>query len=225
VTCPSGYKCSETGMTAPAACLEGEYQDQTGQEGCIACPAGSYCDRQGLQAVSATCPSGFYCQINQVNKHEFMCSTGYYCTAGSSAAIECPTGKYCDRSMLGVAGTDCLAGYYCDDVQTTQPNPDGKTCPRGKYCPANTITPNDCAIGTYNNKLGASTAAECLACPQGKLCDELGLVEPKDNCPATKYCTGNTQFDCTQGNYCPAGYDYQIACQPGTYQNTVAQDS
>lgn len=58
----------------------------------------------------------------------------------------------------------------------------------------------------------------------GKICDELGLVEPKNNCPATKYCTnGNTQNDCTKGNYCPAGYDYQIKCQPGTYQDEIAK--
>lgn len=211
-------------MTAPAACLAGEYQTATGQTVCLACTAGSYCDRQGLSAVSGTCPAGFYCPLNQVNFHEFMCAVGYYCTAGSSDATSCETGKYCDRSMLGTAPNDCLAGYYCDETQTTEPNPDGKTCPRGHYCPAGASNPTECAIGTYNGKLGSDASDDCLACPQGKICDELALVEPKDDCPATKYCTnGNTQTDCDQGHYCPAGYDYQIACQPGTYQNLTAQ--
>lgn len=108
-------------------------------------------------------------------------------------------------------------------MQTTQPNPSGKTCPRGSYCPAGSTTFTKCAIGTFNEKLGTSTVSDCLACPDGKICDELGLVSPKDTCPATKYCTGSTQNDCTQGNYCPLGYDFQIACQPGTYQNLTAQ--
>jgi len=51
----------------------------------------------------------------------------------------------------------------------------------------------------------------------------LGQIEPKDTCPATKYCVLNVQYDCTKGNFCPAGYDYQIKCQPGTYQNQTAQ--
>ncbi len=224
VACPKGYKCAETGMTAPAACLKGQYQDVVGQETCKACPAGSYCDRQGLQAVSGTCPAGFYCQASHVNMHEFMCSVGYYCTSGSTAAVNCPKGKYCHRSMLGTAGTNCLAGYYCDDFKLTQPNPDGKTCTRGYYCPAGSISPTACGVGTYNNKLGADDSTDCLACPLGKICDETALVEPKDTCPATKYCSnGNTKLDCTQGHYCPAGYDYQIKCQPGSYQDLTAQ--
>jgi hypothetical protein len=156
-------------MTAPAACLAGEYQTATGQTVCLACTAGSYCDRQGLSAVSGTCPAGFYCPLNQVNFHEFMCAVGYYCTAGSSDATSCETGKYCDRSMLGTAPNDCLAGYYCDETQTTEPNPDGKTCPRGHYCPAGASNPTECAIGTYNGKLGSDASDDCLACPQGKI--------------------------------------------------------
>jgi len=152
-------------MTAPAACLKGWYQDLTGQEDCKACPAGSYCDRQGLIAVSATCPAGFYCPLNQVNKHEFMCLAGYTCAAGSSTATPCPKGKYCHLSTLT---TDCLAGYYCDEFQTKQPNPAGKTCPRGNYCAAGSINPTQCPVGKYNNKLGSSSLAECLDCPQGK---------------------------------------------------------
>jgi hypothetical protein len=93
-TCPTGYACPDAQMTAPAACLPGEYQDETGKLVCKVCPAGSYCDRQGLSAVSGSCPAGFYCPANQVNPHEFMCSIGTYCVAGSSAETPCPVGKY-----------------------------------------------------------------------------------------------------------------------------------
>lgn len=212
-------------MTAPAACLAGEYQDNTGSTACIACPAGKYCDRQGLSAISGSCPAGFYCRINQVNFHEFMCPLGYSCLVDSTDPTECPVGKYCDRERLGVAPNDCLAGYYCDETQSTEPNPSGKTCPRGSYCPAGSTNFVQCAIGTYNEKLGSSSSSDCLNCPDGKICDELGLVSPKDTCPATQYCTGSTPADCTLGHYCPAGFDYPIACQPGTFQNQTAQDT
>ena len=224
-TCPAGYACAETGMTAPAACLKGEYQDLTGQTSCKACPAGSYCDRQALAAVSGTCPGGFYCPANQVDKNGFMCSSGKYCPAGSSAETSCETGKYCDRSALDISPNDCLAGYYCDELETNDPTPSGKQCPRGKYCVVGSSAPVDCPTGTYNNKLGASNDSFCLACPDGRLCNSPGQVEPLGNCTATQYCIGNATFDCPVGHFCPAGYDYQLKCQPGTYQDQTAQST
>lgn len=152
-----------------------------------------------------------------------MCSVGFYCVLGSSDAVECETGKYCDRSMLGTLPNDCLAGYYCDEVQTSAPNPDGKICPRGSYCITGSSNFVQCSIKTFNEKLGSSSISYCLPCRKGKICDELGLVSPKDTCPATKFCIGSILIDCTVGHFCPLGYDLQIACQPGTYQNLIAQ--
>jgi hypothetical protein len=226
VTCPAGYKCPDTGMTAPAACLKGEYQSATGQEACLPCPAGKYCDRQGLSAVSGDCPQGFYCPVGSTNKHAYMCGPGFYCPAASAAAVPCEAGNYWEQSALGAVSGPCQAGYYCDETETKEKNPSGKQCPRGKYCAQGVSAPTDCPIGKYNNKLGADAAADCLECPLGKVWDELGQIEPKSNCPATKYCTSDgTQHDWDIGYFCPAGYDYKIKCQPGTYQDQTAQST
>ena len=202
------------------------YQDQTGQQAWVAWPAGSYWDRQGLQAVSGSCPAGFYCLINQKNYFSNMCKTGYSWPLGSSSTTSWAKGKYWDRSMLGTSGTNCLGGYYWDEFQITAPNPSGKTCPRGYYWQAGSINPTPCAIGTYNNKLGSLSSADWLSCPYGKLWDESALVEPKSTWPATKYWTnGSTQNNWDKGYYWPAGYDYEIKWQPGTYQDLTTQST
>ena len=134
--------------------------------------------------------------------------------------------RHQDGSMFGVAGTDWLAGYYCNQLQITSPNPSGATCTRGYYWPAGTINPQACGIGTYNNKLGSAASTDWVACPLGKLWDESALVEPKSTCPATKYWSnGNTQTNWDKGYYWPAGYDYEIKWQPGTYQDQTTQST
>lgn len=71
VTCPAGYSCPSASMTAPAACLEGNYQSGTGQITCIQCPAGSYCSSIALTAVTGVCPAGYYCAAGSINPMGF----------------------------------------------------------------------------------------------------------------------------------------------------------
>ena len=43
----------------------------------------------------------------------------------------------------------------------------GDVCPAGKYCPLGTVTPLECAAGTYANETGLS---QCHQCPAGYYC-------------------------------------------------------
>jgi hypothetical protein len=68
-----------------------------------------------------------------------------------------------------------MAGYYCTG-KATIPNPrDGTTgniCDFGKYCEIGASGGVDCAIGTYQNLLGAGAPTDCLNCPIGKKCEK-----------------------------------------------------
>ena len=55
------------------------------------------------------------------------------------------------------------AGYFCP----TGSNVDSEViCPIGKHCPTQSVTPVDCAAGTYTDVEGQW---ECTTCPEGKI--------------------------------------------------------
>lgn len=213
-------------MTAPVACLKGEYQDTTGQQTCKVCTLGKYCDRQGLAAVSGDCPAGYYCPAGTSNPMSNLCPAGTFCAAGSSAVTPCPSGKYCQESGLAAVSGDCEAGYFCSGTGETVKNPSSKMCSKGNYCPAGSTAETPCPTLKYNDKLGASVLADCMVCPPGKQCTPTGVINPASTCAAGKYCpAGAAPVDCEVGYYCPANLDYKIRCQPGSYQDATAQST
>ena len=90
----------------------------------------------------------------------------------------------------------CAAGYYCGkgsftdkptyamDTATENYGP----CPKGNYCPANSVTPTKCPIGTYSNGIGNTNINDCLPCDPGYYCATQGLSLPTGLCDPGYVC-------------------------------------
>ena len=89
-----------------------------------------------------------------------------------------------------------------------------RQCPKGHICPAQSVTPTPCYVGTYNPKLQKSKSADCIDCPVGAFCDDRGVVDYK-------------QYACPPGHYCPDTRQIRdpISCAPGYYRNATSADS
>ena len=248
--CDAGKYCSVlTGLMAD--CLTGYYQPNKGQGTCIGCHAGMLCTDAGYPANLAlrpvVCPAGKYClaQTSSSNNGSLNCPAGYYSAMVGLGAIsectQCPPGKYC-AGGLGQPSGNCDAGYFCPKGQSTKTfaadykfgGTAGGKCPKGHYCTAGTLAPIPCPVGTYNDDTGKSKSTDCVNCPGGYYCDEVGLtnaiIKSRNKvCDAGYYCTGKattpTPIDgttgniCTKGHYCPEGATAVTKCAAGTYNH------
>ena len=69
-----------------------------------------------------------------------------YCAEGSAAPLPCPGGTHKDVSLTVMTSVaDCVI------------------CPTGTFCSVGSETPTDCAPGTFNDQLNASTCVNCVA--------------------------------------------------------------
>ena len=59
---------------------------------------------------------------------------------------------------------------------------DANICPEGHYCPLGTANPEPCPKGTYSNGTGLQSVDECVDCPAGEFCAEVGLIETNGPC-------------------------------------------
>ncbi|CAD7965440.1 unnamed protein product [Amoebophrya sp. A25] len=99
----------------------------------------------------------------------------------------CPAGSYCrhkDSLNYGYRVVPCPVGHNCEHVGNAEPMPcrpgqyqsyEGshqcRECPKGFYCPnGRQVTP--------------------LRCPNGWMCDEIGLMMPYRRCPRGHICLG-----------------------------------
>ncbi|MGH0182776.1 UNVERIFIED_CONTAM: hypothetical protein FKN15_010830 [Acipenser sinensis] len=130
----------------------------------------------------------------------------------------------------------CLPGYYCqggavDAVpQGSAVFPKNGPCPLGHYCPAATLTPVPCPLGSIKNTTGGSSLASCLPCPAGHYCASEGLSMPSGHCSAGFYCPSAftsispNAFLCPKGHHCPPGSAHAHPCPTGEYQPNPGSD-
>ena len=110
-------------------------------------------------------------------------------------------------------------------------------CTAGHYCPAGTIKPYSCPVGTFNPTVGSSSGGACLPCTGGKYCGTEALTAESGSCAEGYFCISNAPAEspvqnltvlgttpavskfglCPQGYYCPAGTTTPIACPAGYY--------
>jgi hypothetical protein len=65
----------------------------------------------------------------------------------------------------------------------------------GYYCPAGTVSPLPCPIGTYGDAIQLSLATECKPCPAGKYCNQMALTTAdlvNKDCHAGYICLGSS---------------------------------
>jgi hypothetical protein len=207
--CSFGY-CPE-GSSAPTLCPDGFYSTEetpkmAAEDECLYCPHSYYCSdgyKQGL------CDAGYFCDYGASlrNDPSKLCAIGHYCPAGTDYPIRCDEGKY--NAVQGATDvsycTECLPGWYCMKNDSVM-----RICPKGHFCPEKSIYPTPCFKGTYNNEKGVSNSIECLDCPKGSFCDDIGIDD-------------YLRFPCPVGHYCdvPKQKKDPIKCPAGTYRNAT----
>lgn len=222
--CILGRKCDATGLSSPGDCPIGYYCDSVGISLTeVAVAVGGTATIAGRPKP---CTPGHYCPINSASEIECSlgtfqpdyqqslcqpCNPGFLCSfRGLSEESLCPAGFYCvnNLSSLCPPGYYCLTGTSTKDFTSnvvTRPLP----CSPGTFCaggnsqllPSAVIStsPIYCKPGTYN---GSSSASQCLDCPAGKSCNQVGTVTPV-NCPPGTYREAGTRpLDCL---HCPEG--------------------
>ncbi|CAK8677709.1 unnamed protein product [Clavelina lepadiformis] len=267
-TCPAGYYCpAGTQYAKQYPCSSGSYSNMTGNvrwEDCddcieghyctagleapIACPPGTFNDASGSKAsdACASCDAGYYCPDNGTIT-PVPCGKGMYSGFGLSECLICPAGYYCDDDTTTNAvlqNKTCPEGMHCDNGTVQAPDLFDFSCPAGFYCLRGSTEPypQPCPVGTYSDKTGLKTSAECTPCTEGFYCDVTNLTAPAGDCPPGYYCitgTGDSNSHpcsrgtflngssaissdscttCTSGYYCPdMGTSEPIPCPKGHY--------
>ena len=188
-TCPGGHFCSN-GSSYYKVCNSGTYCP-TGSASPTICPPGQYCPANAF--VPILCPETYYCPLGASRPmpcslgtycpagtvYPIPCPLGYKAVDNTnhthhvlaslqSACVKCPAGYYgTDPNRLNCSlGT---AGYYfigasTSDKPTNFTAERGSICPKGTYCPAGSVAPTHCPPGSYQPKMGATSALSCILC-------------------------------------------------------------
>ena len=232
--CPVGHYCP-LGTINGQACPPGTYQPLERAESpddCKLCDAGYYCEGHGNEKPTGPCQPGYFCPEGQKvsNPIDNICPVGYFCTEGTMEAMLCQNGTY--QNEIGQAVCKiCPAGFVCNTEQKPSTYFNETICPKGHYCPPGCLIPVPCPYGTYNSHEGRGDVLECLECPGGYICDEMGLGIYSKPCPKGYFCIrgAGTDIDkanssanfgvCPSGHYCPMSTVYPLKCPTGTFAN------
>jgi hypothetical protein len=224
--CPPGFFCPDAATTVA--------------EKVQTCTQGYYCHANTV--TPTICPQGFYCP--EGTAMPIPCQRGYY---GGSTGLytstctgPCNAGYYCGfelsptiyNSGYGTCINNDNTYYYGSHgcwQGSTDASPSTQVCGAGTYCPAGSLFPTLCPIGTYNTNTPRHAVTDCVDCDAGDYCYERGLTGPGTDCKGGYYCpTGSDESsaeECPAGAYCPAGSSTFTKCIPGTYQTNEVQQS
>ena len=246
IDCPAGSYCG-INSTEPEPCPAGKYGTKSNvasATACTDCPGGKYCLSGTTNGVngSGPCAPGYYCVGGAVTPTPNdgvtgdACDNGYFCTEGSVEPQPCRGGQYCVGQPNVTLG-NCSSGFYCTSASSS-PKPialknfDGDIvadeCWEGFYCPEASISPRACPAGTYNDNRGATSVANCTACPEGFYCPLRGNTSSSAiPCPARFYCPAGTaqpyEYSCPPGHYCPGNNSAPLPCGDGLFQDMPQQ--
>ena len=147
-TCPAGTYSLVTGLVSTDECIE--------------CAPGKYCPDNSNGITD--CPTGYYCPGNLISVPtgtDNQCTAGHYCPGGTAVEILCEPGYY--QSGVGATEcTECDVGSYCPDSGMDAPT-DCTSAFTDWYCPAGSIQPAKCPIGTF----AEDDTQSCTTCPMG----------------------------------------------------------
>ena len=255
IECPPGHYCPQgTSTYLSYPCPSGTYNNYTGAadvDDCTPCTPGEFCPTSGLFSPIGPCNEGYYCTSGSSTSSPLditincehvidgnfdicvnssilgvgdICPLGHFCPLGSVLPSPCSAGMYCPLTMLSEPVGSCSSGYFCSGASTT---PEQHPCPEGHYCPAGSGYPQPCRRGTYSNSTLNHNESNCLSCPSGMYCNEVGAVVPTGLCTGGYFCPASRldmadpappDYICPRGHYCPMGSSLPIICNAGTYQ-------
>lgn len=136
------------------------------------------------------CPKGHRCPVGSTQ--EVPCEPGTYSPAlGAAFCRTCPRGTLC-ASTATQEPSICPAGEYGGNIQLPPEEKKKKHNPKRTYneralfswgylCPAGTVLPQPCPLGTFSNQTGAHSFSVCMPCPSGRYCGSLGSSIPQGN--------------------------------------------
>lgn len=231
-SCPRGYSCPSSVLTAPKQCDSGYYQDLEEQGTCKLCDSGYYCTNTNSQAPESRtiCTLGNRCP--SMSTKPTKCPVGtYQDKTGQTDCKNCPIGTY--NNQLGRSSCKiCESGFMCaeEGISTNK-----LLCPDGYYCgigtnmnkpecdinfksdnkteiypiPCNTGT--QCQGGSGTFKLcglrmynGETCQSSCKFCPNGTTCTTTGMSKP-ELCKEGYACYDFASVLCKAGHYCLEG--------------------
>ena len=206
--CPPGQYCPAN-VTVPILCPE-TYFCPLGARKPSPCTLGTYCPAGTVYPIP--CPLGFKAVDNTNHTHHVLASLKLAC-------VQCPAGYYgTDPHRLNCSvGT---AGYYfvgaaTSDRPTNITAQKGAICPKGTYCPAGSVAPIHCLPGTYQPKLGATSASACILCEANYYQGGNGS-ESCFKCSSSSFSkAGSTACSCIGQNRVFQPSDGWCICRPG----------
>lgn len=196
--CTAGHYCPR-GSMLPLPCPEGTFSTSRGNINdtvCQHCTPGFICSTKGLDRPNEECPTGYFCMVG-TSFVGHLCPPGYYCPSGSPLPLPCEAGSF--QPSHGQADCiKCIEGHYCDPSRAASniSNCDNDLalpqvgtispllCPVGHFClpGTETLTQNPCPRGTFSNTTGLCSISQCLLCPPGMYCADVGLAKPSGLC-------------------------------------------
>ncbi|CDW71824.1 gcc2 and gcc3 domain-containing protein [Stylonychia lemnae] len=220
--CPAGYYCP-LGSSSPLACPAGTFNSLTQKDAlsdCLNCTSKFYCADAATVTPTLKCPAGYYCPGGSSTGVENICPIGSKCPLGQDQPIACSgTTEYQDEQGKSTCKT-CVSGYYCNNTHIIKCQPQKEYI--SYYCPGSTNRNKQlCPPGTFTNKDGAASLADCVHCPPGKYCpNDVSTQRKIIDCPEGYYCLRGTYTNytlCPVGFYCPLGTNAPIPCKAGMY--------
>ena len=249
--CAPGHYCTK-GSNNSTPCPLGTFSEDSLNQNissCLSCPNGMFCNELGIATPSGACSEGYFCSENRLDftsptPHDFICPRGHFCPERSSTPLLCESGSY----QPNEGQSDCLVcppGLFCNQNNGVTAVTTPQECPQGYYCPSGTgFTFRPCPAGSYSNRTGLESEADCEMCPPGLYCEGIALTEPSGFCFPGYFCTGCSHSptpnnftisenendtngliwtgngECPNGFYCPQGSRVPIACPQGTFSQT-----
>ncbi|CAE7406227.1 unnamed protein product [Symbiodinium sp. CCMP2592] len=153
--CPPGYFTPQANMRQCLECDSGRYAGEEGTSRCISCPAGRYAPSPA-RTECRDCPPGRFTSLPQAIE-----------------CLECPSGRFTPSTSNWTECRNCLPGRFAKAPGLTECD----ACPTGRAAPEESRSCEECDVGRYSKKDGASM---CKFCKPGHMQNKRGRSSCKD---------------------------------------------
>eukprot|EP00439_Symbiodinium_sp_Y106_P043689 s2197_g5.t1 len=153
--CPPGYFTPQANMRQCLECDSGRYAGEAGTSRCISCPAGRYAPSPA-RTDCKDCPPGRFTSLPQAIE-----------------CLECPSGRFTPTTSNWTECRHCKPGRFAKSPGLTECD----ACPTGRAAPEESRSCEECDVGRYSKKDGASM---CKFCKPGHMQNKRGRSSCKD---------------------------------------------